>query len=68
MNSHLAVGGEYRSKPDNLGFAREDGAFVLFAAYALTKPVSVTAAYVDLGDIATLRRQRGGYVSLQAGF
>ncbi|MGZ3275198.1 MAG: DUF3034 family protein [Caulobacteraceae bacterium] len=68
VTSKLAVGGEYRSKPDNLGFAREDGAFDLFAAYAVTKTLSVTAAYVDLGDIATFRRQRGAYISLQAGF
>jgi hypothetical protein len=68
LTSKLAVGGEYRSKPDNLSFAREDGAFDLFAAYALTKALSVTVAYVDLGDIATLRGQRGAYVSLQAGF
>ena len=68
VTSRLAVGGEFRSKPDNLGFAKEDDAFDLFAAFALTKTLSVTAAYVDLGDIATFRRQHGAYVSLQAGF
>jgi len=68
VTSRLALGGEYRSKPDNLSFAREDGAYDLFAAYTLTKALSVTVAYVDLGDIATLRSQRGAYVSLQAGF
>src|SRR6185437_6170393 len=68
VTSRLAVGGEYRSKPDNLGFAREDGAFDLFAAFALSKTLSVTVAYVDLGEIATFRRQGGAYVSLQAGF
>ena len=66
--SKLALGLEYRTKPDNLGFAREDNAYDLFAAYALTKNLSVTAAYVDLGDIATFRRQHGAYISLQAGF
>ena len=68
VTSKLAVGGEYRSKPDNLSFAKEDGAFDLFAAYALTKTLSVTVAYADLGDIATFRHQGGAYVSLQAGF
>jgi hypothetical protein len=68
VTSKLAIGGEYRSKPDNLGFAREDGAADVFAAYALTKALSVTVAYVDLGDIATFRKQRGAYISLQAGF
>jgi len=68
VSRQLAVGAEYRSKPDNLGFAREDAAMDLFAAYALTHALSVTLAYVDLGDIATFRHQRGAYVSLQAGF
>jgi hypothetical protein len=68
VNRHLLVGAEYRTKPDNLGFARENDAYDIYAALALNKTVSVTAAYVDLGDIATLPRQRGVYVSLQAGF
>ena len=68
VSRRLAVGAEYRSKPDNLGFAREDAALDVFAAYAVTHALSITVAYVDLGDIATFRRQRGAYVSLQAGF
>ncbi|HEY4028785.1 MAG TPA: DUF3034 family protein [Caulobacteraceae bacterium] len=68
LTAKLAVGAEYRSKPDNLSFAREAAAFDVFVAYALTRNLSVTAAYVDLGDIATFRGQRGAYVSLQAGF
>ncbi len=68
LNRHLAVGAEFRTKPDNLGFAHESDWFDLFGAYAINKHLSVTAAIVDLGDIATFRHQRGGYVSLQAGF
>jgi hypothetical protein len=68
VNRRLLIGMEYRTKPSNLGFARENDAYDAFAAVALTKAVSVTAAYVDLGDIATFPRQRGVYVSLQAGF
>ncbi len=67
-SKRLALGAEYRSKPDNLGFAREQDAFDLFAAFAFSKTLSLTAAYVDLGDIATFRNQRGAYLSLQAGF
>ncbi len=67
-SKRLAIGGEYRTKPDNLGFAREQDAFDLFAAFAFSKNLSLTAAYVDLGDIATFRNQRGAYLSLQAGF
>jgi hypothetical protein len=68
VSKRLLVGAEYRTKPDNLAFAREDDAFDLYAAYAVNKHLSVTAAYVDLGDIATFRNQRGLYLSLQAGF
>jgi hypothetical protein len=67
-SKRLAFGAEYRSKPSNLAFAREQDAYDLFAAYALNKNLSVTAAYVDLGDIATFKNQRGLYLSLQAGF
>jgi hypothetical protein len=68
VSRKLLVGGEYRTKPDNLGFAREQGWYDLFAAYALTHNLTVTAAYVNLGDIATFRNQNGYYISLQAGF
>ncbi|MDO9490355.1 MAG: DUF3034 family protein [Sphingomonadaceae bacterium] len=67
-SKRLLIGGEYRSKPDNLGFAREGDAFDLFAAYAVNRHLSVTAAYVDLGPIATFNKQRGLYLSLQAAF
>lgn len=67
-SKRLAFGAEYRTKPDNLAFAREQDAFDVFAAYAFTKNLSLTAAYVDLGDIATFKNQRGAYLSLQAGF
>lgn len=68
LTRNLLVGAEYRTKPDNLGFAAEDDAFDLFAAYAFNKNVSLTAAYVDLGSIATFEDQRGLYLSLQVGF
>ncbi len=68
VSPNLVVGAEYRTKPDNLGFAKEEDAFDVFAAYALNKHLSITAAYVDLGSIATFEDQRGVYVSLQVGF
>jgi hypothetical protein len=68
LSKRLVVGAEYRTKPSNLAFAKEDDWMDLFAAYALNKNLSVTAAYVDLGDIATFKNQRGLYLSLQAGF
>jgi hypothetical protein len=68
VSKRLLVGGEYRTKPDNLGFAKENDWADVFVAYAFNKTLSVTAAYADLGDIATFKNQRGLYVSLQAGF
>lgn len=68
VTPNLVVGAEYRTKPDNLGFATEDDWFDLYAAYAFNKHVSLTAAYVDLGSIATFQEQRGLYLSVQVGF
>ncbi|MDM7928147.1 DUF3034 family protein [Blastomonas fulva] len=68
FSRRFVVGGEYRTKPDNLAIAREDDWVDLFAAYALTRNVTVTAAYVDLGSIATAEKQRGAFLSLQAAF
>jgi hypothetical protein len=67
LSPRLAIGGEYRTKPDNLGL-KEDDWFDLFAAYAVSKTLSITAGYADLGEIATFKGQRGLYLSLQAGF
>ena len=65
LSPRFVVGAEYRTKPDNLGFAREQDALDAFAVWAVARHVSLTAAYVDLGDIATVRRQRGAFLSIQ---
>ncbi|MDZ4371844.1 MAG: DUF3034 family protein [Phenylobacterium sp.] len=67
LSKRLVVGAEYRTKPNNLGL-KEDDWWDLFAAYAVNKNLSVTAAYADLGTIATFKGQRGLYLSIQAGF
>ncbi|SDM58731.1 Protein of unknown function [Franzmannia pantelleriensis] len=59
------IGAEYRQKPDNLSFAEEDDWQSLYSAYFFSKQVSLTAAWLELGSIAGLADQRGGYVSLQ---
>lgn len=64
----LLVGAEYRTRPDNLGFAHESDGYDLFAAWAVQRHVSITAAYADLGPIATRPGQHGLFVSLQGGF
>ncbi|QGZ64734.1 DUF3034 family protein [Paraburkholderia acidisoli] len=68
LSKNVALGAEYRTKPDNLSFAREQNAYDAFVAWAPNKHVSLTLAYLSLGDIATFRSQRGVYASLQAGF
>ena len=68
----VALGVEYRFKPNNLAYAgaafREDDWKDLFVAWAPTKHVSVTAAYVDLGNIVGHPRQTGGYLSVQLAY
>lgn len=68
LSRRVLVGAELRTKPDNLGFAREQKAYDAFAAWQFQRHLTVTAAYADLGDIATIRRQRGAFLSLQASF
>jgi hypothetical protein len=82
INKHLAVGAEYRFKPNNLqalgaaaglGAAlREDDWKDIFVAWAPSKNLSLTLAYVDLGrivpGITNNRRQTGYYLSAQVAF
>jgi Protein of unknown function (DUF3034) len=68
VNRNLAIGAEYRKKPSNLGFAREQDWADAFIAWAPSKHVSLTAAYVSLGDIATVKNQHGWYLSAQLAF
>lgn len=68
LSPNLALGAEFRSKPDNLGIAREDNAWDVFLAWAPNKHASLTLAYVDLGNIVIEDNQRGWYLSLQFGF
>jgi hypothetical protein len=68
LTRNLAIGAEYRSKPDNLSIAREDDWYDVFVAWAPTRNVSVTVAYADLGNIVIADNQRGVYASVQVGF
>lgn len=67
LSRRAVVGAELRTKPDNLGLGEDDW-FDLFAAYAVTDNVTVTAAYADLGTIATFSGQRGAFLSAQLAF
>ncbi len=66
ISRSVAVGFEWRQKPDNLSALTENNASDLFLAYFPNKRLSFTTAWVDLGDIAGAPDQRGVYFSLQA--
>ena len=76
-NRTLAFGAEYRRKPDNLNPSllgaglKEDDWYDVFMAWAPTKHVSLTVAYVRLGRIVpavATKKQDGGYASAQFAF
>ena len=72
LRRNLAIGAELRFKPNKLAFAgtafQEDNWKDLFIAWAPSKHVSVTAAFVDLGNIVGHPHQRGAYLSLQLAY
>ena len=82
LRRDLAIGAEYRRKPNNLeslgraaglGDAlREDAWKDLFIAWAPSKNISLTLAYVQLGrivpGITDNRKQSGAYLSAQVAF
>lgn len=65
LNYNLAIGTEFKQKPNQLGFADEQHWRDLFAAWFINKNASVVLGYVDLGDIAGLTKQTGFYLSLE---
>ncbi|MEX2575845.1 MAG: DUF3034 family protein [Halofilum sp. (in: g-proteobacteria)] len=67
LDRRTAVGVEHRQKPENLAFAEDDWNSV-FVAWFPSKKMSLTAAWVDLGSIATLDNQRGLYLSAEVTF
>jgi hypothetical protein len=73
LTRKLAVGAEYRGKPDSLGADREGDAWDLFVAWGPSRHVSVVAAYVNLGNIlgpatGVNHDQTGSYLSVQFGY
>lgn len=68
LNPRWIIGSEYRQKPNNLSFIKEDDWQTLFVGWFPNKNISVVTAYVDLGEIATFKNQTGWYLSLQGSF
>lgn len=68
LSRSWVLGAEYRQKPDNLSALREDDAFDVFLAWFPDKRISVTGAWVMLGEVAGAPSQSGFYLSLQGAF
>ncbi len=68
LRDDLALGVEWRDKPDNLSVFREQSAADLFVAWFPSRHLSATLAWVNLGNVANKASQRGWYLSLQGGF
>ncbi len=84
LNRHVVLGAEYRGMPQNQLIAPASGAGNfstlanavsktsawkdVYVAWFPYKQLSLTAAYVDLGTIATEKNQSGLYLSLTTSF
>ena len=63
LSRQLAIGAEYRQKPDRLGLGESDWQDV-FVAWVPDKRWNITFAYADLGTIAGVESQDGFYASI----
>ncbi|MDP3211566.1 DUF3034 family protein [Methylotenera sp.] len=68
LTDQVLLGTEYRYKPDNLSVFKEENAHDIFLAWFPTKNISLTAAYLDLGNIANKSNQSGWYLSGQIAY
>lgn len=68
LSNSVAMGAEYRVKPDRLAFSREDNWSDYFIAYFPNKNVGFVMAVAQLGTIATLPHQSGLFLSVQGSF
>jgi hypothetical protein len=68
LNRRLAIGAEYKSKPDRLAGIPEEAWKDFFIAYFPNKHLTLALAYVDLGSIGGKPDQNGVYLTLQGTF
>ncbi len=68
LRPDLAVGIEFRQKPNNLAFADEEHWRDIFVGWFINQNFSLVGGYVDLGSIAGLPQQQGYYLALEATF
>ncbi len=63
FSRNLAVGVEYRQKPDNLGLGEQDWKDI-FITYIPNKSFNLTVAWAMLGSVAGAEEQNGVYISI----
>lgn len=68
LNRSMALGVEYRQKPDNLSAVNEDDWMDVFFAWFPNKSLSLVAGWTRLGDIAGFTSQDGPYFSVELAF
>lgn len=68
LSDNWLVGAEYRDKPNNLSVYKEDSAHDIFMTWFPHRNVSLTGAYIDLGNIANKDNQTGWYLSGQLNY
>ena len=70
LSRNLAIGSEYRMSPHNLATDDQKDYYDAFIAWFPSKNLSLTLAYVSLGQITVYnpKRQNGFYLSAQVGF
>lgn len=61
----IALGAEYRSKPDELALAPEDDWYDLFVGWFPNKRWHAALAYVDLGSVGGIQDQQGFYLTVK---
>jgi hypothetical protein len=65
LTDNIALGYEYKQKPNQLSFAKEDDWQDIFMAWFINKHLSLVGAYANLGSIAGFERQKGWYLSIE---
>ncbi|CAH0350046.1 DUF3034 family protein [Aquabacterium sp. CECT 9606] len=72
LRDDLVLGTEYRQKPNNLedtaAILKEEAAWDVFVAWFPTRLISLTAAWLNLGNIVSKPDQQGLYLSGQVTF
>lgn len=68
LRDNLALGAEFRAKPDKLRVFQEQNAYNAFVAWFPMRHLSLTAAWLEMGNIANKPAQRSMYLSAQVAY